>query len=202
VQSTDKRRPGSRRRKHGRRGSDLTAGDMARMLHVDLKTIHNWVRGGHLLARRTEGRHMRFHRAEVVRFLRRFGYPIPPALGAAAPRVLVHKAGSNGTARDGLFVTILEVARGDYEVLVLDLDAFDRKLESALVTAIRSRPETRCLYVVGMSSNPSRRRTFVRDSGDAAIARGNGHAVGRTAKWLTGSVAEPPKGVLARADYP
>jgi excisionase family DNA binding protein len=180
---------------------------MARMLHVDLKTIHNWVRGGHVLARRTEGRHMRFHRAEVVRFLRRFGYPIPPALGAAAPRVLVHTARADvsapgRTVREGLFATILEVARGDYEVLVLDLDAFDRKSESALVAAIRSCPETRCLYVVGMSRNPSRRRSFVRSSGDAAIARGNGHMVGRTAKWLTGSVDEPPRGVLARADYP
>jgi hypothetical protein len=179
------------------------------MLHVDLKTIHNWVRGGHVLARRTEGRHMRFQRAEVVRFLRRFGYPIPSALRAAAPRVLVHKArprasvkGAPRTVREGLFATILEVARGDYEVLVLDLDAFDRKWESALVAAIRSCPETRCIYVVGMSSNVSRRRSFVRDSGDAAIARGNGHAVGRTAKWLTGSVDEQPKGVLARADYP
>jgi hypothetical protein len=152
---------------------------------------------------------MRFHRAEVVRFLRRFGYPIPPALGAAVPRVLVHKArsdvrvaGAPSTIRVGLFETILEVARGDYEVLVLDLDVLDRTSEGALVAAIRSRPETRCISVVGMSGDPSRRRSFVRGSGDAAVTRGNGHMVGRIAKWLTGSVAEPPKGVLARADYP
>ena len=152
---------------------------------------------------------MRFHRAEVVRFLRRFGYPIPPALGAAAPRVLVHKARSHAslagalrTPQEGLFATVLEVARGDYEVLVLDLDAFDRKSETALVAAIRARPETRCLYVVGMSGDPSRRRSFVRSNGDVAIARGNGHTVGRTAKWLTGSVDEPPKGVIARKSYP
>jgi excisionase family DNA binding protein len=208
VQSSYKQRAGSSRDKRQRAG-DLTAGDVARMLHVDLKTIHNWVRGGHVLARRTEGRHMRFHRAEVVRFLRRFGYPIPPALGAAAPRVLVHKArsdvsvaGALRTVRQGLFETILEVARGDYEVLVLDLDAFDRKSEGALVAAIRSRPETRCIYVVGMSGSPSRRRSFVRDNGDAAVARGNGHIIGRTARWLTGSVDEPPRGVLAREDYP
>ena len=137
---------------------------------------------------------MRFHRAEVVRFLRRFGYPIPAALGAAPPRVLVHKASRSGaravsgatrTVREGVFETILELARGDYEVLVLDLDAFAGKSANALVAAIRARPETRCLYVVGMSKNPSRRKNFVRDNGDAALARGNGHAVGRTAKWLT-----------------
>jgi excisionase family DNA binding protein len=184
---------------------------MARMLHVDLKTIHNWVRGGHVVARRTQGRHMRFHRAEVVRFLRRFGYPIPAALGAAPPRVLVHTARGSGaravsgvtkTVREGLFATILEVASGDYEVLVLDLDAFAGNSANALVAAIRSRPETRCICVVGLSKNPLRRRIFVRDNGDAALARGNGHAVGRTAKWLTGSAEAPPTGVLAREDYP
>jgi len=153
---------------------------------------------------------MRFHRAEVVRFFRRFGYPIPAALGAAPPRVLVHRAFGSGpralsngtrTVREGLYATILEAASGDYEVLVLDLDAFAGKSASALLAAIRSRPETRCLCVVGMSKNASRRRSFVRDNGDAALAR-NGHAVGRTAKWLTGSADAPPTGVLAREDYP
>jgi excisionase family DNA binding protein len=181
------------------------------MLHADLKTIHNWVRGGHILATRTEGRHMRFQRAEVVRFLRKFGYPIPAALGAALPRVLVHRAsgprapaisGAVRTQRDGLFATVLEAAGGSHEVLVLDLDGIDGKSAAAFVAALRSRPETRCLYVIGLSNDASRRQSFVRNGGDAAVARRDGKAVGRTAKWIMGSVGEPPKGVVTRKDYP
>lgn len=184
---------------------------MARLLHVDLKTIHNWVKGGHVIARRTAGRHMRFHRAEVVRFLRRFGYPIPPALGKAPPRVLLHKpprssaptfSGTLRTVREGVFATLLEVAGGAYEVLVLDLDEFGAEAARELVLAIRARPETRCLSVVGLSKNPARRRRFVLEHGDAALARADGRTIERTARWLTGSRDAPPPGVLSRADYP
>jgi hypothetical protein len=97
---------------------------------------------------------------------------------------------------------MLEVARGDYEVLVLDLDAFGPGEARDLLAAIRSRPETRCLSVVGLSKSPSRRRRFVLEHGDAALGRGNGEAIGRTARWLTGSVDAPPRGALARSDYP
>lgn len=181
------------------------------MLHVDLKTIHNWVKQGHVLARRTAGRHMRFHRSEVVRFLRRFGYPIPAALGESPPRVLVHKPrkvgsravpGAVHTVREGLFATVLELAWGDYEVLVLDLDAFDVAATRDLVAAIRARAETRCLSMVGVSDNAARRRRFVAEGGDAALPPGNGKAVGQTARWLTGSAEGPPVAALARASYP
>jgi len=189
----------------------LTAGDVARMLHVDLKTIHNWVKQGHVLARRTAGRHMRFHRAEVVRFLRRFGYPIPQALGAVPPRVLVHKTrkfgipgvpGTERTVKEGLFATVLEVAWGDYEVLVLNLDAFDAEATRELLSAIRARAETRCLSVVGLSNSASRRRRFVSEGGDAALSRRKSKAIGRTARWLTGCADDPPREALSRARYP
>jgi len=181
------------------------------MLHVDLKTIHNWVKQGHVLARRTAGRHMRFHRAEVVRFLRRFGYPIPAALGDAPPRVLVHKHGKAGaaadsgathTVNDGLFATMLELAWGDYEVLILDLDAFDVAATRDLVAAIRARAETRCLSMVGLSESAARRRRFVSEGGDAALPRQSGKAVSQTARWLTGSAENPPGAALSRASYP
>ena len=66
----------------GEDGRALTAGDLSRILHVDLKTVHNWVAAGHLFGRRTAGRHLRFARASVVRFARQYGYPIPTGLGA------------------------------------------------------------------------------------------------------------------------
>jgi hypothetical protein len=97
---------------------------------------------------------------------------------------------------------MLEVAWGDYEVLVLDLDAPDGRGAFGLVAAIRAHAETRCLSVVGLSKNPLRRRRFVSAHGDAALARGNGSAIGSIARWLTGSADAPPRGALARADYP
>jgi excisionase family DNA binding protein len=127
----------------------MTTGDIARLLCVDLKTIHNWVRHGHLRGRRTKGRHLRFHRTEVVRFMRRFGYAVPESLGVAVPRVLLVgiPIGSspgrllreyvNVEAYDGLFDAALVVAAGDYEVLVLDLDLFGVGHVVDLVTALR-----------------------------------------------------------------
>lgn len=65
----------------------LTASDVARLCHVDLKTIHNWVERGEIQHFRTPGRHLRFRRADVVEFLRRFGYPIPSDLESGPPRL-------------------------------------------------------------------------------------------------------------------
>jgi excisionase family DNA binding protein len=55
----------------------LTAPEVAKIVAVDLKTIHNWVNRGSLKAFRTPGRHLRIRRGDVLGFLREFGYPIP-----------------------------------------------------------------------------------------------------------------------------
>lgn len=185
---------------------DLTAGDLARLLHVDLKTIHNWVNQGHVFARRTEGRHLRFQRVEVVRFLRRFGYPVPSLLGEAAPRVLVHRSrlklripGVEQSETEGLFGTVLEAAAGDYEIVVFALDSHDAALTRELVQALRARPETRALSVVGMSRMPARRTDFVRHGGDLALGPGNAGDVARAARFLTGDLQAPPRGALTSA---
>lgn len=62
-----------------------TAQDVAHFCEVDLKTIHNWVARSKIPHRRTEGRHLRFRRNHVVRFLREHGYPIPPELSDVKP---------------------------------------------------------------------------------------------------------------------
>ena len=67
----------------------LTAAEVARCCQVDMKTIHNWAGRGDLPHFRTPGRHLRFHRRDVLDFLRRYGYPIPTWL-AGVPRVMVH----------------------------------------------------------------------------------------------------------------
>jgi hypothetical protein len=61
----------------------FAAGDVATFCQVDLKTIHNWVGRNKLKAFRTPGRHLRFHRLDVLSFLRKYGYPVPEKVGKA-----------------------------------------------------------------------------------------------------------------------
>jgi len=65
----------------------LTAVEVARACGVDLKTIHNWADKGKLRHTRTAGRHLRFHRLDVVELLRRHAHPVPDALLAQRLRV-------------------------------------------------------------------------------------------------------------------
>ncbi len=64
-----------------------TASDMARFCQVDLKTIHNWADRGNIRHFRTQGRHLRFRRVDIVDFLRRFGYPIPEVIRTGRPKL-------------------------------------------------------------------------------------------------------------------
>jgi excisionase family DNA binding protein len=66
----------------------FTASQVARFCHVDLKTIHNWADKGEIKHFRTPGRHLRFHRVDVVEFLRKYGYPVPGILRAGKPKVV------------------------------------------------------------------------------------------------------------------
>jgi excisionase family DNA binding protein len=67
----------------------FTAPQVARICSTDLKTIHNWVNRGEMKFFRTPGRHLRFRRADVVAFLRKFGYPVPPGFAATRPQVMI-----------------------------------------------------------------------------------------------------------------
>lgn len=59
----------------------------ANFCEVDLKTVHHWADRGKIPHHRTDGRHLRFRRNDVVRFLRAHGYPLPDALVRARPTV-------------------------------------------------------------------------------------------------------------------
>jgi excisionase family DNA binding protein len=67
----------------------FTASQVARICHVDLKTIHNWADKGEVRHFRTPGRHLRFRRSDLIEFLRKFGYPIPDMLRSGKPKVVV-----------------------------------------------------------------------------------------------------------------
>jgi excisionase family DNA binding protein len=66
-----------------------TAQAVADFCEVDLKTVHHWADRGKVRHFRTDGRHLRFRRNDVVRFLRAHGYPLPDALVRARPTVAV-----------------------------------------------------------------------------------------------------------------
>src|SRR3954470_14144685 len=66
----------------------FTASQFARFCHVDLKTIHNWAEKGEVRHFRTPGRHLRFRRADILEFLRKYGYPVPDGLKAGKPKVV------------------------------------------------------------------------------------------------------------------
>jgi len=53
----------------------MTAGEVARMFRVDAKTVARWVAAHKLPAVRTPGGQLRFHRAEVEKFLRTAARP-------------------------------------------------------------------------------------------------------------------------------
>jgi hypothetical protein len=72
------------------------ASQLASICDVDLKTIHNWCdRNDHaeesaqLECFRTPGGHLRFRHSAVLRFLTRWGYPIPDALLRDRPHLLI-----------------------------------------------------------------------------------------------------------------
>jgi excisionase family DNA binding protein len=76
-----------------------TGQDVARFCEVDLKTIHHWADRGRIPHHRTEGRHLRFRRNDVVRFLRAHTYPIPDDLAGVRPQVaLAPLPGAQGEA--------------------------------------------------------------------------------------------------------
>lgn len=72
------------------------ASQLASICDVDLKTIHNWCdrnddpeAPAELESFRTTGGHLRFKHSAVLRFLTRWGYPLPDALLQDRPHVLM-----------------------------------------------------------------------------------------------------------------
>lgn len=190
----------------------LTSGDIARLLGVDLKTVHNWVKNSHLHGRRTKGRHLRFHRTEVVRFMRRFGYPVPRTIGGAAPRVVLAGKQSkgrsangkpNGHARvrqlgvqryDSLFDAMLTVGAGDYDVLAIELERYPIGMVVELIESLRRRSSTCGLGLLGIARRAQVRRVFIERGGDLAID--NVQDLRTAVRWLTGAGPAPKRATV------
>jgi excisionase family DNA binding protein len=147
----------------------FTAPEVARFCRVDLKTIHNWVDRQQIEHFRTPGRHLRFRRADVIDFLRRFNYPVPVELKPRRPSVLA-------LAPDPTLVTSIRRSCGgemDVEAVadtvslglragstppdVILVDADSRALDPlGVVDSIRGFPETEtCRLILCSEKEPS-----------------------------------------------
>lgn len=80
---------------------------LADICEVDLKTVHHWADRGKIAHHRTEGRHLRFRRNDVVRFLRAHGYPLPASITRARPVAALALA----AAPEGSPLTLDELAK-------------------------------------------------------------------------------------------
>lgn len=106
-----------------------TAQDVARFCEVDLKTIHLWADRGKIVHQRTTGRHLRFRRNDVLRFLRGLGYPLPPELRDVRPRVAFARR-ARSESQDATTLAHA-IARSD-----ATLDAAMRSDDDALASAL------------------------------------------------------------------
>jgi excisionase family DNA binding protein len=140
-----------------------TAQDVAGFCEVDLKTVHHWADKGKVPCFRTEGRHLRFRRNDLVRFLRAHGYPIPDAIARARTSIgfalaadleLAKKLAARFTVRrhaSGISA-VAQLGVDEPDALVLTLD--DPSLGgAAAIAALRSTPETAWLLVAAIAAD-------------------------------------------------
>lgn len=147
-------------------GLSYTAQDVASFCEVDLKTVHHWADRGRVPHTRTEGRHLRFRRNELVAFLRAHGYPLPPEITAVRPRVLC-AARAPGlsealaprfdvTRFDHAVLAIARIAKDEPDALVVSLD--DPSLGGrAALDALGSARETAWIALVALEAEADAR---------------------------------------------
>jgi excisionase family DNA binding protein len=161
-----------------------TAQDVARFCEVDLKTVHHWAERGKVPHFRTEGRHLRFRRNDLVRFLRLHGYPLPDEIASARPRIVLAAPHAEGwaLAHDELAKKLssrFSVRRMEHGVLALarlvsdEPDAVVLSLDDpsvggvAALVALKSDPATSWIAIAMIADERS--LAEVKDAG-AAVA--------------------------------
>ena len=155
-----------------------TAQDVARFCEVDLKTVHHWADRGRVPHHRTEGRHLRFRRNDLLRFLRAHGYPLPDAIASVRPKIistiahdeLGKKLSSRFTVRrlDSAILAIARIVSDEPDGLVFALDDPSFAGLPALV-ALKSDPATS--WVALAVSTPPALVAAAKDAGaEVAVA--------------------------------
>ena len=180
-------------------GPRFTAADLARFCSVDLKTIHNWVAKGKLPDARTEGRHLRFRRVEIVEFLRAYHYPVPPSLRATRARIVAFDGDSTtlSVARRALgrhfevttytdaVDALVAVGASDPDALVIGttLAGFD---VAHAITRLRATSETSHLRVVIFSADEARSAALRAAGASAFVPRAQPAKLREALAALTG----------------
>jgi excisionase family DNA binding protein len=146
----------------------FSAADLARFCDVDLKTIHNWAARGALPSHRTPGRHLRFHRLDIIEFLTAYGHAVPKQLDAVCPRVVMAcvDAAVIATARRGVGKRAEIVAYDDAFEAIADLGRIEPEafffdvtlLGSEAIRCVRrlsKHPPTRHIRLVPLAQESS-----------------------------------------------
>ncbi len=159
----------------------LTAADVARLCHVDIKTIHNWADKGKLACSRTEGRHLRFHRLDVLEFLRAYSNPVPEALTSERARVCVVGDAATLASRRALtrrfdVITVADPVEALVSLVAIDPDVLVIEhapwIEDAhAIERLRNVDATRHVRVVVVSDRADRRDDALRAGASASIPR-------------------------------
>ncbi len=169
-----------RARQRHARPSVYTAQALANFCEVDLKTVHHWAEKGKVPHFRTEGRHLRFRRNDLVRFLRGHGYPLPGALVRARPTVamalssldhptftlddLVKKLGSRFSVQrwSGAVPALAHLVSEAPDVLVLSTED-PAIVAGPTVAALKADPATSWILLATIGEEHA--KTAVRDAG-------------------------------------
>lgn len=144
--------------------TQFSAAALARFCDVDLKTIHNWVARDALPSHRTPGRHLRFHRLDIIEFLNAYGHAVPKQLDPVCPRVVMACADGNviAAARRGIgkraeivgyddaFEAIADLARVEPEMFLLDVSLLGSEALRC-VRRLSKHPPTRHIRLVALA---------------------------------------------------
>jgi excisionase family DNA binding protein len=153
----------------------LTAGQVARALGVDLKTVHHWVARGHLKGTRTSGGHLRFCRMEVIRRLVTAGKAVPAPLLKNRFRVaVVGLAAIAATQFDvevftEFFDGLLALGNGNFDMVVVALDSLEPELVTDLAASLRRREDIVGIGVVGVTRDALRAERFLAAGADLVV---------------------------------
>ena len=178
----------------------FTASEVARFCQVDLKTIHNWSDRGEIRHFRTPGRHLRFRRADVLDFLRKYGYPIPETLSDGKPRVLIVSTDASASSSlkralskqfevlvtDDVYCAMITVGHQPPDVVVLD-GSLGGPCALSLVSALQENEATRNVRTVLVSDAADGVRKKALDAGaSAVVGAGDGAKLRETLEALLG----------------
>jgi excisionase family DNA binding protein len=179
----------------------LTAGQIARILGIDLKTVHNWAERGKLRGPRTKGRHLRVLHAEVVRLARRRGTVLPAEFTERPLQVALVGYAADApapgmTSFPHFFDGLLAVSSGDFDVAVLPLERLSGTVLAELMAALHKRPLTLGIGLVGVGADAEAGAQFRAVGGDVWVPAMDG--LSGALRFISGQ-AGAPGGVEPRA---